>query len=51
MLTIYRDWLKLLLFNNRRNMERQKKEGLSGPLNLMVLKTLSTLGPLDGPVY
>jgi hypothetical protein len=29
-------------------MEQQKDEALPGTLNLMVLKTLSTLGPLHG---
>src|SRR5215475_10156815 len=33
---------------NRRHMEQEKNEVLPGTLNLMVLKTLSTLGPLHG---
>jgi len=36
------------LFINRRRIDRQKNEVLPGTLNLMVLKTLSTLGPLHG---
>ena len=35
-----------MLLINRRHMEQQKNEVLPGTLNLMVLKTLSTLGPL-----
>jgi len=48
MLIIYRNWSKLLLIINRRHMEQQKNEVLPGTLNLMALKTLSTLGPLHG---
>src|SRR5262245_4325173 len=48
MLTTDRNWLRLLLLINRSNMEQQKNEVLPGTLNLMVLKTLSTLGPLHG---
>jgi len=48
MLTAYRNWFKLLLLINRSYMEQQKNEVLPGTLNLMVLKTLSTLGPLHG---
>ena len=48
MLTTYRDWPRLLLHINRWHMEQQKNEVLPGTLNLMVLKTLSTLGPLHG---
>src|SRR5215813_10684564 len=48
MLTPYRNWSKLLLLINRSHMEQQKNEVLPGTLNLMVLKTLSTLGPLHG---
>src|SRR5262249_26991589 len=48
MLTLYRNWSKLLLLINRSHMEQQKNEVLPGTLNLMVLKTLSTLGPLHG---
>src|SRR5262245_58750063 len=48
MLTPYRNWPKLLLLINRSHMEQQKNEVLPGTLNLMVLKTLSTLGPLHG---
>jgi transcriptional regulator len=47
-LTANRKRLKLLLLINRRHMEKQKNEVLPGTLNLMVLKTLSTLGPLHG---
>jgi transcriptional regulator len=36
------------LLINRGHMEQQKNEVLPGTLNLMVLKTLSTLGPLHG---
>jgi hypothetical protein len=38
MLTNYRDWLKLLLFINRRQMERRKKEALPGMLNLRFIE-------------
>src|SRR5215510_6777652 len=48
MLTIYRNWFKLMLLINRSHMEQQKNEILPGTLNLMVLKTLSTLGSLHG---
>jgi len=48
MLTANRKQLKLLLLINRSHMEQQKNEVLPGTLNLMVLKTLSTLGPLHG---
>src|SRR5262245_9148739 len=48
MLTANRNWPRLLLLINRRHMEQQKNEVLPGTLNLMVLKTLSTLGPLHG---
>src|SRR5215470_378914 len=48
MLTPHRNWSKLLLLINRSHMEQQKNEVLPGTLNLMVLKTLSTLGPLHG---
>ena len=48
MLTAYRNSLRLLLIINRSFMEQQKNEVLPGTLNLMVLKTLSTLGPLHG---
>src|SRR5262249_24548379 len=47
-LTANRKRVKLLLLINRRHMEQQKNEVLPGTLNLMVLKTLSTLGPLHG---
>jgi hypothetical protein len=47
MLTIYRDWLRVLLFINRRHMEQQKKEVLPGALKQMVLKTLSMHGPMQ----
>src|SRR5499426_1626583 len=48
MLTTYRDWLRLLLQSNRSHMEQSKNELLPGTLNLMVLKTLDSLGPLHG---
>ena len=48
MLTAYMTWLRLLLLINRRHMEQRKNEVLPGTLNLMVLKTLSTLGSLHG---
>jgi len=48
MLTANRKLVKLLLLSNRNYMEQQKNEVLPGTLNLMVLKTLSTLGPLHG---
>jgi PadR family transcriptional regulator len=48
MLTTNRNWIKLLLLINRNYMEQQKNEVMPGTLNLMVLKTLSTLGPLHG---
>jgi PadR family transcriptional regulator, regulatory protein PadR len=38
----------LLLLINRRHMEQSKNELLPGTLNLMVLKTLDSLGPLHG---
>jgi transcriptional regulator len=47
-LTSYRGWLRLLLQINRSHMEQQKNELLPGTLNLMVLKTLSTMGSLHG---
>src|SRR5689334_24377027 len=48
MLTTNRRSSRLLLTSNRSPMERQKNEVLPGTLNLMVLKTLSTLGSLHG---
>src|SRR5262245_30914047 len=48
MLTIYRNWFKLMLLINRSPMEQHKNEVLPGTLNLMVLKILSTLGSLHG---
>jgi hypothetical protein len=39
-LTNYRAWLKVLLFINRGQMERQKKEVLLGTLNMMGLMVL-----------
>ena len=48
MLTTYKNSLRLLLISNRSLMEQQKNEVLPGTLNLMVLKTLSALGPLHG---
>src|SRR5262245_44091155 len=48
MLTTHRNWPRLLLLINRRLMEQHKNEVLPGTLNLMVLKTLSTLGSLHG---
>jgi transcriptional regulator len=37
-----------MLLIDRRHMEQDKNAVLPGTLNLMVLKTLSTLGPLHG---
>jgi PadR family transcriptional regulator len=48
MLTIYRNWLRLLLMSNRSHIEQLRNEVPPGTLNLMILKTLSTLGPLHG---
>src|SRR5262245_10267310 len=36
------------MITNRRNMEQNKNQVLPGTLNLMILKTLETLGPLHG---
>jgi PadR family transcriptional regulator len=51
-LTAYRTWFSLLLLTDRRNtggiMEQNKNQVLPGTLNLMILKTLETLGPLHG---
>jgi PadR family transcriptional regulator PadR len=38
----------LLLFTNRKGMEKNKNDLLPGTLNLMILKTLDTLGALHG---
>jgi PadR family transcriptional regulator, regulatory protein PadR len=38
----------LLLASNRRHMEKNKNDLLPGTLNLMILKTLDTLGTLHG---
>jgi PadR family transcriptional regulator PadR len=48
MLTINRKRFKLVLPINRSPMKQHKNEVLPGTLNLMVLKTLSTLGSLHG---
>src|SRR5262245_58664973 len=48
MLTIYRNRRRVVLLINRRHMEQRKNEVLPGTLNLMVLKTLITLGPSHG---
>jgi len=48
MLTIHRKRFRLVLFINMSPMEQHKNEVLPGTLNLMVLKTLSTLGSLHG---
>src|SRR5215510_4583047 len=50
MLTPHRKQFRFMLYINRSPMEQhqRKNEVLPGTLNLMVLKTLSTLGPLHG---
>jgi PadR family transcriptional regulator, regulatory protein PadR len=48
MLTTYRRWVSLLLSTNRGGMQQNKNQVLPGTLNLMILKTLETLGPLHG---
>ena len=48
MLTTQRKRFTLVLVFNRSSMEQHKNEVLPGTLNLMVLKTLSTLGSLHG---
>jgi PadR family transcriptional regulator PadR len=48
MLTINRKVIRLMLIINRSLMEQEKNEVLPGTLNLMVLKTLDSLGPLHG---
>src|SRR5581483_3535697 len=47
-LTAYRRWGRLVLLINRRHMGQDKHDILPGTLNLMVLKTLDSLGPLHG---
>src|ERR1044071_2870570 len=48
MLITHRRCYRLLLISNRRSMQQNKNELLPGTLNLMVLKTLDTIGPLHG---